>query len=150
MERVTVEAVCVLPKTEPGHPPIYFPHNLLWWRSTVNRHRSKVNWHRSKVFYFCGHGEWLLSISGRRGSARNTGIIHPVRKVAVESYSYGGPKYSSNICSNEDEATDGMGHTIHITRFKFFFINNYCWWCIIAWAHRRADSSLFKKSTRCP
>ena len=31
--------------------------------------------------------------------------------MAVESDSYGGPKYSSNICSNDDEATDGMLNT---------------------------------------
>ena len=29
MELVPVESVCVLPKTEPGHLPIFLPHTLL-------------------------------------------------------------------------------------------------------------------------
>ena len=44
-----------------------------------------------------------------------TGIFNPGRKAVVERDAYGGPKYGSNICINDDEAIDGMGHTIQRT-----------------------------------
>ena len=111
MEQVLVKAMCVLPKTEPGHLPIYLPHNSLWLCSTGHQHRSKL-------FSWCGYGQWLLASSGRRGGAWKTGIPHPRYKSAVESDSYGGPKHSSNIFSNEDEATNVMGFNSQITWFE--------------------------------
>ena len=41
MARVTVEAMCVLPKTEPGHPPIYLPQTSLWSGAEACRNPPK-------------------------------------------------------------------------------------------------------------
>ena len=46
-----------------------------------------------------------MASSGRRRGAQNTGILQPGHKAVVESDAYGGPKCSSKICSNDDEAT---------------------------------------------
>ena len=111
MERVPVEVVCVRPKTELGHPTIYLPHTSMWWRSTGNRHRSKV-------FYCCRRGYRVLASRGIRGGTRKTGILHPGRKAEVEGDAYGGPKWGSNIFSNDDEATYLMGQTSQRTWFE--------------------------------
>ena len=104
MSLVTVEAVGVLPKTEPGHSLIWRPQTFLWWWSTGHQHRSKV-------FYRYGNGKWLLESSGGGGGTRKTVILHPRWKSTVESDAYGGPKFSSNISRNDDEAKHGMGHS---------------------------------------
>ena len=143
MEQIPVEAVFLLLKTELGHPLIYLPHTLMWWRITGHRNTSKL-------FYCCGHIQWLLESSGRRGCAQKTGIIHPGRKSAVESDSYGGPKFSFNICINDDEATNGMGHTSQIMWFEKCFINNYFWLCVTVWSHIRTASSLLNNSPVLP
>ena len=88
--RVPVEAMCVLPKTKPGHSPIHLPHTSLWWCGSGY-------WHRSKLFHCSGYGQWLLTSSGRRGVTWKTGIINPVFKSMVESDSYGVPKCTSKI-----------------------------------------------------
>ena len=72
------------------------------------------------MFHLCGYGKWVSESSGRRGGALNNGILHPRHKAAVESDAYGGPKCGSNICRNDDEATDGMGHTSEIMWFENF------------------------------
>ena len=64
-----------------------------------------------KIIYCIGNGDWVLSNNAGGVQMWKTGIIHPGQKVAVEIDAYGGPKYRSNICSNDDEATNGMGHT---------------------------------------
>ena len=141
--QVPVEDVCVIPKTEPGHLPIYLPHTSLWWRITGHLHRTKV-------FYCCGHGQWVLASIVRRGGARNTDILHPGWKLAVKSDAYGRPKWSSNICSNYDEATNVMGHTIQRTWFENFRIKNYCRWCVTVWEHSLSAPSLLQNSPVCP
>ena len=105
MARVPLEAVCVLPKIEPGQSPICIPHTLMWWFSTGHRHIRRI-------FYCCDHGQWVLERSGGRIFAWKTDIIHPRLKVAVERDNYGGHKRSSNICNNKDEDTNGIWHTI--------------------------------------
>ena len=49
MAQVPVDTVCVLPKTEPSHSPIFLPCTLMKLCSTGNRHMSKL-------LYFCGYG----------------------------------------------------------------------------------------------
>ena len=93
--------MCVLPKAEPVHLTISLPHKLLQWCSTVHQHKSKV-------FYWFGTVQWVLAGSGRRVGSRNIGILHPIRKLAVGTDTYGGPKCRSNIGINDDEATNGM------------------------------------------
>ena len=50
-----------------------------------------------------------MESSGGRGDAITIGIIHSVRKLAVEIDAYGVPKYSYTICGNDNEAINGMG-----------------------------------------
>ena len=59
-----------------------------------------------------------MASSGRIGDTRKNGIIHPVWKVAAEIDAYGGQKCDSNMCSNGDEAINGMGHTSQRTWFE--------------------------------
>ena len=55
MERVPVEAVCVIPTTEPGHSAIELPHISMWLCGAVY-------WHRRKAFIAVdmGSGHWQL------------------------------------------------------------------------------------------
>ena len=104
MAWVTVDNVCVILKTEPGHSASHLTHNFLWWCGAVY-------WHISKLFYCSKYGQWLLTISGRIGGAKKTEIIHLLQKVSVESDAYARPVCRSNTCSNYDEAKNGMGQT---------------------------------------
>ena len=63
----------------------------------------------SKVIYFSGYVQWLLVSIGRIGGAQKTDVIQPIQKVAVESDAYWGPKFSSNICRNNDEVKNEWG-----------------------------------------
>ena len=87
---VPVESVGLLPKTEPGHSPIGLNHTSLWWGGAGHLHRSKL-------FYYSGYGHWVSVSTVIIWGARNTGILCPWCKEAVEKDAYGGPKFSSNI-----------------------------------------------------
>ena len=50
-----------------------------------------------------------MANSDKIGGARKTGIIRSGWKLAMESDSNGGPKCSSNIFSNDDEAKNLWG-----------------------------------------
>ena len=50
--------------------------------------------------------------NGGRGGAINNSILHPIWNFSVESDAYGGPKFSSNICSSDDDEINGMGYII--------------------------------------
>ena len=78
-----------------------------------------------------------------------TGILRPRRKSEVESDTYGGTKFSPNICSNDDEATAVLGHTSQRTwveniSLKIIFDD------VTVWAHIWASSILFQNSYGCP
>ena len=63
-------------------------------------------------------GYWQLVVEEE--AQERLSFFAPDEKKAVESDAYGGPKFSSNICSNDNEATQRMGQTSPKTRFKNF------------------------------
>ena len=65
---------------------------------------------QKQIFNCRVYGQWVLESSGRRGGKIKTRILQNWRKETVESDAYGFPKFIYNICSNDDEATNGMVH----------------------------------------
>ena len=69
---------------------------------------------------------YQLASSVIRIGALKTVILRPGRKLMVESDAYEVPKCRSNICGNDNGATDLMVQTSQITWFEKCCIKIYC------------------------
>ena len=140
MAQFSVEALCVLYKTEPGHWINCLSYTPLQWCGA--RH-----WRISQMLHFVLYVQWLLVSGGIGRGTRNTGGLHSRQKANVQCDACGGTKCISTICGNYNEATKGM-RCISKWAQSGNTASKYFLWCVTVWTHIRAAPGIFKNIHR--